>query len=60
MKLSDRIRGCALGGAIGDALGAPIEFQSLTQIQSLYGPGGLDRMLWHDPGPLARSPTTPR
>jgi hypothetical protein len=27
--------GCILGGAIGDALGAPIEFMSISEIQSL-------------------------
>ena len=29
----DRTRGCLLGGAIGDALGAPIEFESLADIR---------------------------
>ena len=28
VELSDRIRGCLLGGAVGDALGAPVEFDS--------------------------------
>ncbi|BCG47958.1 Predicted protein-tyrosine phosphatase [Citrifermentans bremense] len=33
--------GCMLGGAIGDALGAPIEFSTLAQIREKYGKGGL-------------------
>ena len=34
-------RGCLLGGAIGDALGAPIEFDSLAKITQRFGPAGL-------------------
>ncbi|MEO8198234.1 MAG: ADP-ribosylglycohydrolase family protein [Thermoanaerobaculia bacterium] len=34
-------RGCLLGGAIGDALGAEIEFRSLAGIRSRFGPLGL-------------------
>jgi len=37
----DRIRGCLLGGAIGDALGAPIEFHSLAAIRQRFGPAGV-------------------
>lgn len=36
-----RILGCFLGGAIGDALGAPIEFESLTSIRRSHGPAGI-------------------
>ncbi len=36
-----RILGCLLGGAIGDALGAPIEFMSLPEIQGQFGAQGL-------------------
>lgn len=36
-----RVRGCLLGGAIGDALGAGIEFHSLAQIQDSYGSAGV-------------------
>lgn len=37
----ERFKGCLLGGAVGDALGASIEFQSLSQIQSIFGQQGL-------------------
>jgi ADP-ribosylglycohydrolase len=30
-----------LGGAVGDALGAPVEFQSFAEIQSQFGSGGI-------------------
>jgi len=37
----DRVRGCLLGGAIGDALGAPVEFDSLAEIRRKFGPAGI-------------------
>lgn len=37
----DRIRGSLIGGAIGDALGYPIEFMSLAAIRDKYGKGGI-------------------
>lgn len=37
--------GCMLGGAIGDALGNPIEFMSLDQIRAWHGPDGLPDMV---------------
>ena len=33
--------GCVLGGAVGDGLGAPIEFSSIDVIRRLYGPAGV-------------------
>lgn len=36
-----RVLGCLFGGAVGDALGAPIEFLSLDQIRVTYGPDGI-------------------
>jgi ADP-ribosylglycohydrolase len=36
-----RVRGCLLGGAIGDALGAGIEFDSLENIRKEHGPDGV-------------------
>lgn len=34
-------RGCLIGGAIGDALGWPVEFLSRAQIREKYGPAGI-------------------
>ena len=39
----DRYRGCLLGGAVGDALGAGIEFASLAEIRQEHGPAGVTR-----------------
>ncbi|MEO8485947.1 MAG: ADP-ribosylglycohydrolase family protein [Betaproteobacteria bacterium] len=36
-----RWRGCLVGGAAGDALGAPVEFMSLEEIRSEVGAGGV-------------------
>ncbi|MFC0527447.1 ADP-ribosylglycohydrolase family protein [Phytohabitans kaempferiae] len=40
-RYRSRVRGCLVGGAVGDALGAPIEFLSLDRIRERYGPAGL-------------------
>ncbi|GAA3159932.1 hypothetical protein GCM10010466_58450 [Planomonospora alba] len=40
-----RVRGCLLGGAVGDALGNPVEFDSLAEIRARYGPAGLTAMV---------------
>ena len=37
----DAIRGCIYGGAVGDALGYPVEFMSEGAIFSKYGSGGI-------------------
>jgi ADP-ribosylglycohydrolase len=39
--MQGRFRGCLAGLALGDALGAPIEFESLEGIKSTYGPTGI-------------------
>ncbi|MBM3140180.1 MAG: ADP-ribosylglycohydrolase family protein [Chloroflexi bacterium] len=36
----ERVLGCLLGGAIGDALGAPLEFMSLQEIRHRWGQRG--------------------
>jgi len=36
--------GCLLGLAIGDALGAPVEFSTRAQIVAQYGPGGIQEL----------------
>jgi len=50
----DRARGALLGGAVGDALGSPIEFLQLEQIRERYGHGGVTDFL---PG---RNPDAPQ
>lgn len=40
----DRMLGCMLGGAVGDALGAPVEFMSDAEIRSRFGPDGITEM----------------
>jgi ADP-ribosylglycohydrolase len=41
---SERIRGCLVGGAIGDALGWPVEFQGLELILASHGPEGVTEL----------------
>lgn len=40
----ERFSGCLLGGAVGDALGGPVEFLSRTEILRQHGPEGLREM----------------
>lgn len=40
---AQRLRGLLLGGAVGDALGAPVEFRSRAQILERFGPQGITR-----------------
>ena len=42
--MTDRIRGCLLGGAVGDALGAPVEFDAIDRIRSRFGPDGITEL----------------
>ncbi|WP_228538296.1 ADP-ribosylglycohydrolase family protein [Nocardia sp. XZ_19_385] len=39
--VADRVHGSLLGGAVGDALGAPIENLLLVDIRQRYGPNGV-------------------
>lgn len=41
------IRGSLLGGAVGDALGYPVEFMSWRSIQQSYGPAGIQHYALH-------------
>jgi len=44
----ENFRGCLLGLAIGDALGAPVEFDKLTAIRARFGAEGItDLIPWH-------------
>jgi hypothetical protein len=54
-----RIHGCLIGGAIGDALGAPVEFDSVERIRERFGPAGVTDLA-SAYGSTRRSPTTPR
>jgi len=40
-NVRDRFKGCLLGGAVGDALGAPVEFLSLEMIHAKFGKSGI-------------------
>src|SRR6267378_3638853 len=40
-RVRNRFRGCLLGGAVGDALGAPVEFLDLDEIVRAYGEQGI-------------------
>ncbi|MFC4948364.1 ADP-ribosylglycohydrolase family protein [Pseudonocardia sp. GCM10023141] len=46
-----RVRGSLLAGAVGDALGAPVEFLSLAQIRQQYGPAGVTELVASSYGP---------
>jgi ADP-ribosylglycohydrolase len=37
---NDRFLGCILAGAVGDALGAPVEFNTIESIRERFGPAG--------------------
>jgi ADP-ribosyl-[dinitrogen reductase] hydrolase len=39
--LTDRILGCLLGGAAGDAMGYAVEFNSWTEIEECFGANGI-------------------
>ena len=41
MNRLERIKGCLLGGAVGDALGAPVEFLEWSAIEAKFGPLGI-------------------
>lgn len=43
--LQDIYRGCLLGGAVGDALGAPVEFLSRDQTIRKFGPAGIQEFV---------------
>ena len=42
-EVKDRIRGCLIGGAIGDALGYAVEFDRLNAILEKYGDNGITK-----------------
>ncbi|MCM1132449.1 MAG: ADP-ribosylglycohydrolase family protein [Ruminococcus flavefaciens] len=42
-KLQDKFRGCLIGGAVGDALGYPVEFMNESEIFNKYGENGITK-----------------
>ena len=42
-KNKNRAMGCLVGGAVGDALGYAVEFESWPSIRTMYGPKGITR-----------------
>lgn len=49
-----RVRGCLLGGAIGDALGNPVEFLSLAGIRRAHGEQGVRGLTADEDGVAGR------
>lgn len=48
LRVLDKFRGCLFGGAVGDALGYPVEFRTAEQIFTIYGENGIqDYELFH-------------
>ena len=43
-SVQSRFTGCLLGGAVGDALGYPVEFQNEAAIFDQYGPSGIQTL----------------
>lgn len=50
LPVQDRIRGCLIGGAAGDALGYPVEFFSEQTLRERCGDGGIRQYL---PDPIS-------
>lgn len=44
VTLNERYQGCLVGGAIGDALGWPVEFLGHDEIKQKYGPLGITNL----------------
>ena len=44
-KDKEHFQGCIIGGAVGDALGWPVEFLSLTEIKKKYGEAGITHLI---------------
>lgn len=40
-RKNEYFQGCLIGGAIGDALGCPVEFMKYEEIVRRYDPGGI-------------------
>ncbi len=44
-RTRERFRGCLIGGAVGDALGVPVEFAARSEVLRLHGPDGVTGFL---------------
>ncbi len=49
-RSQDFFRGCLIGGAIGDALGWPVEFLQYDEIMSRFGTGGIQDLVLSSTG----------
>jgi ADP-ribosylglycohydrolase/protein-tyrosine phosphatase len=47
-RYARQVLGCLLGGAVGDAFGYEVEFDSLAKIRRRFGPSGLTEPVAHD------------
>lgn len=54
----DRVLGCLLGGAVGDALGYGVEFSSLRAIRERFGPAGIREPVLNTDGAVVVSDDT--
>jgi ADP-ribosyl-[dinitrogen reductase] hydrolase len=48
ISIEERCLGCVVGGAIGDAFGYPVEFKSFREIQSEFGPAGIQQPIFRN------------
>ena len=55
---ADRVLGCLLGGAVGDALGYKVEFCSLREIRERFGPAGIQQPVLNSAGKAVVSDDT--
>ena len=55
---ADRVLGCLLGGAVGDALGYGVEFSSLRAIRERFGPAGIQEPVLNPAGAAVVSDDT--
>ena len=49
-NVQEQFTGCLLGGAVGDALGWPVEFNTTADIVKKYGPAGILNMVTGEEG----------
>ena len=54
----DRVLGCLLGGAVGDALGYKVQFCSLREIRERFGPTGIQQPVLNSAGKAVVSDDT--